>query len=244
MTAARFLAATAALQAERVRLDGPEGRHAAAVRRLRPGEPIDLTDGAGLVVSGVVTTVGPDWLEVQALDRRSVPAPEPRLVVVQALVKGDAAERAVAALVELGVEEVVPWPAARSVVQWEGTRGHKGLQRWRSTAREAAKQSRRAWLPVIPYPCTTAELAGRTRAAALAVVLHESAAASVARVDWPRGGEVLLIVGPEGGLTAEELDVLAGAGARSCRLGPTVLRSATAGGAAAAVALAGCGRWG
>lgn len=246
MTAARFLADPTALAASAavIRLAGSEGRHAAAVRRLRPGEPIDLTDGAGLVVSGTVCAAGADWVEVRAEHRRVVPAATPQVTVVQALAKGDAGERAVAAMVELGVDSIVPWSAARSVVRWEGARGERSLQRWRTTAREAAKQSRRAWLPVVADLCMSTDLVERIRRAAVAVVLYESAAIPLSGLALPATGEVLLIVGPEGGITAEELDALAAAGAMLCRLGPSVLRTGTAGIAAAAVVLAGCGRWG
>lgn len=243
MTAARFLAEPAVLAADPIRLEGPEGRHAAAVRRLRPGEQIDLTDGAGSVVSGLVTATGPDWVEMRVERRLSVPAPQPRVVVVQALAKGEAGERAVAAMVEVGVDEIVPWPASRSVMRWEGDRGARALARWRSTAREAAKQSRRSWLPVVPDPCSTAGLGERIRRAALALVLHEAATRPLAGLAFPATGDVLLIVGPEGGISAEELDSFGAAGAPECRLGPSVLRSATAGTAAAALVLAGCGRW-
>ncbi len=243
MTAARFLTDAAALTAPVIRLDGPEGHHAAAVRRLRPGEPVDLTDGAGAVASGVISAVGPSWVEVAVEQRTFLATPQPRLVVVQALAKGDAGERAVAALVEVGVEEIVPWPASRSVLRWEGERGAKALQRWRSTAREAAKQSRRAWLPRVGEPCSADTLRDRIRGAALAAALHESATVPLTALRLPTEGEIVLIVGPEGGMAAEELAMLADAGARPARLGPSVLRTATAATAAAAVILAGCGRW-
>ena len=243
MTAARFFAEPASLAAEQIRLDGPEGRHAAAVRRLRPGEPIDLTDGAGLVVSGIVTATGPDWVEARVERRIAVPAPAPRLVVVQALAKGDAGERALAALVEVGADEIVPWPASRSVVRWAGARGEKSLSRWRSTAREAAKQSRRAWLPVVGDPCPTPDLVDRLRSAALAVVLHESATIPLVGVRLPAAGEIVLVVGPEGGIGPEELALFTDAGVSPCRLGPSVLRTATAATAAASVVLARSGRW-
>lgn len=243
MTAARFLTDSAALAGDVLRLDGPEGRHAAAVRRLRPGEPIEATDGSGRVASGVITATGPDWVEARIERRTSVPAPQPRVVVVQALAKGDAAERAVAALVEVGVEEILPWLAMRSVVRWQAGRGEKSLQRWRSIAREAAKQSRRAWLPTVGEPCSIDTLRERIRRATLAVALHESATTPLAGLALPTAGELVLIIGPEGGISAEELEELTDAGARPCRLGASVLRTATAATAAAAVILAGCGRW-
>lgn len=243
MTAARFLVPSAALATDPIRLDGPEGRHAAAVRRLRPGEPIEVTDGAGQVAAGTVAATGPDWLDIAVQRRISVPAANPRLVVVQALAKGDASERAVAALVEVGVDEIVPWPADRSVVRWQGERGERSLQRWRSTAREAAKQARRAWLPAVTNVASPPQLADRIRAAALAIVLHESATAPLTGLVLPAAGDVLLVIGPEGGISTEELGEFQARGAALCRLGPTVLRTSTAGAAGAAVVLAGCGRW-
>lgn len=210
---------------------------------MRAGERVDLTDGAGSVAECVVTATGPDWLDLEVQQRRFVDPPAPRLVVVQALAKGDRGERAVEAMTEVGVDEIVPWPAARSVAQWRGERGAKALERWRTTAREAAKQSRRAWLPVVPEPASTADVARRLAAAPLAVVLDGAAATSMAGTDLPATGEVVVVVGPEGGLTDEELAAFTHAGAVACRLGPTVLRTSTAGVVAAALVLAASGRW-
>lgn len=243
MTAPLFLTDTARLAAAPVVLDGPEGRHAATVRRLGPGERVDLTDGAGLLAECVVARAGRDRLELEVVVRRSVPAPAPRLVVVQALAKGERGEQAVEAMTEVGVDVVVPWAAARCVTQWRAERGVRALSRWRGAAREAAKQARRPWLPEVTGPASTAEVAARLRGAALGVVLHEEAAAPLATLDVPREGEVVLVVGPEGGIAPEELAAFAAAGAAAYRLGPTVLRTSTAGVAALAVLLARTGRW-
>lgn len=243
MTAPRFLIDTAALTADRIHLAGAEGRHAAAVRRLRVGEPVDLTDGAGHVVEGIVTAAGRDWLDIDAVRRHAVPRPDPRLVVAQALVKGERAELAVEMLTEVGVDAVIPWQAVRSVVRWEGERGVKALGRWRSTAREAAKQARRAWVPVVEDALSTQALVERVRVADWAVVLHETATAPLARLSPPASGELLLLVGPEGGIADDELAALAAAGADIARLGPSVLRASTAGVAAAALVLGASGRW-
>lgn len=254
MTAPVFLTDTARLSSgPRVRLDGAEGRHAAAVRRLQPGEPLELTDGAGLVAACVVVSAGRDALECDVLTRRTVPAPAPRLVVVQALPKGDRGELAVELLTEVGVDEVLPWSAARCVTQWRGERGVKALARWRAHAREAAKQSRRAWVPAVGELASTEAVLERIGTAALAVVLHEEAAEpltaltvpahGVPALSVPAHGEILVVVGPEGGIREDELAAFGAAGARACRLGPTVLRTSTAGVAAAAVLLAGSGRW-
>ena len=170
-------------------------------------------------------------------------APDPRIVVVQALPKGDRGELAVEIMTEVGVDEIVPWAAARCVTRWRPERREKSLARWRTTAREAGKQARRAWLPGVPDLVTTEQVADRIAAAAGAVVLHEAAATPLSSLELPAGGEILLVVGPEGGLTDEEVATLTAAGGRPTRLGPTVLRTSTAGAAAAAVLLSRTGRW-
>jgi 16S rRNA (uracil1498-N3)-methyltransferase len=231
------------LSSDHILLDGPEGRHAATVRRLRPGERADLTDGAGLVVECVVTSAGRDSLELQATARRHEPAPEPRIVVVQALPKGDRGELAVETMTEVGVDVIVPWAAARCVTQWRPERRAKALGRWRSTAREAAKQARRAWLPEVTDLASTSDVAARVTDAALAVVLHEEAERPLSGLEIPAEGDLVVVVGPEGGLTAEELTAFATAGGVPALLGPTVLRTSTAGVAAASVLLTRTGRW-
>lgn len=239
-----FLVESPLHTADRIVLDGPEGRHAATVRRLRPGERVDVTDGAGLMAACVVAgVVGKDIVELDVLSRRSQPAPQPRLVVVQALPKGDRGELAVETMTEVGVDEIVPWPASRCVTQWRPDRRDKALGRWRSTAREAAKQARRSWLPVVAEPASTAEVAARVAAAACAVVLHEEATAPLSGLTMPRTGELVVIVGPEGGIAPDELAGFTQAGAVPAVLGPTVLRTSTAGVAAAAVLFAATGRW-
>jgi len=212
-------------------LDGPEGRHAATVRRLRPGEPLLLSDGRGTLAAGTVVAVdGRDALRLEVRRRWSEPPPAVRVVLAQALIKGDRGELAVELATEAGVDAVLPWRAARCVVRWDdGERGAKALRRWRSTAREAGKQARRAWLPEVHEPVDTTALAARVAQAAAAVVLHEAAELSLASVAMPSSGELLVVVGPEGGVTEAELSELSAAGAVPARLGRTVLRASTAG---------------
>jgi len=228
---------------DRLVLGGGEARHAAAVRRVRPGEQVELVDGRGGRVVCVVASVERDRVELDVVERIAEPPPVPRLVLVQALAKGDRGELAVELATEVGVDEVVPWAAERCVVRWDGARAEKGLDRWRSTAREAAKQSRRAWLPQVAPVATTAAVAERVAGAALALVLHESATDRLAEVPLPGSGEVVLVVGPEGGLSDRELALLGDAGGRPVRLGRTVLRTSTAGAVAAAVVSARTPRW-
>ena len=225
-------------------LDGPEGRHAAAVRRLRPGEQVRLSDGAGTVADGTVVTAGRDQLVVSVRDRTVVEPFLPRLVAVQALPKGDRGELAVELMTELGVDEIVPWAASRSITQWRGDRGERAVSRWRSTAREASKQSRRAWLPVVAPPAETPQVADRILAAGGGLVLHEAATTALTAAPLPAGGaELVIVIGPEGGLADPELAAFERAGALAVRLGPTVLRTSTAGAAALAVLSARTGRW-
>ena len=224
-------------------LAGAEGHHAATVRRLRPGAAVQLSDGAGGLAECTVTGVGPDRLTLAVLGRSRVDRPRPRFVVVQALAKGERGELAVELLTEVGADEVVPWAAARSVAVWRAERGVKALARWRATAREAAKQSRRAWLPLVSEPHGTAEVAARIVAAGGGLVLHGAAADPLAAAPLPSGGELVVVVGPEGGLTPDELAAFTAAGARPVRLGPTVLRTSTAGAVALAALSVRTGRW-
>jgi 16S rRNA (uracil1498-N3)-methyltransferase len=230
--------------ADDARLDGPEGRHAATVRRLRPGEELLLGDGRGGLAAAVVAGVERDAVALRVTGRSAVPAPRPRVLVAQALVKGDRGELAVELATEAGADGVLPWRAARCVARWEaGPRGDKALARWRATVREAAKQARRPWVPEVEEPVTTPRLAPRVTGAAAALVLHEGAAEGLGDVALPADGDLLLVVGPEGGITDEERDALVAAGARAVRLGPEVLRASPA----AAVALGALGvltqRW-
>jgi 16S rRNA (uracil1498-N3)-methyltransferase len=242
MTAAVFLADD--VTGERLVLSGPEGHHAARVRRVQVGERVDVVDGRGTRAECVVAAVGRDTVEL-TVDRRAVePLPDLRLVLVQALAKGDRGELAVELATEVGVDEILPWSAERSVVKWEGDRGAKVLSRWRSTAREAGKQSRRSWLPTVQEPLTTAQLVERITTAAATLVLHESAEQPLAACPLPAAGDLLLVVGPEGGITDRELATLSAAGGIAVRLGPSVLRTSTAGAAAVAVVSALTSRWG
>jgi 16S rRNA (uracil1498-N3)-methyltransferase len=242
VTAPVFFADADAVQAaqvgEQIRLAGDEGRHAADVRRLRVGEPIDLTDGAGLVLRAVVAEVRRGELSAEVRERVDVPAPTPGLTVVQALARGGRDEQAVEAMTEVGVDHVVGWEAARSVARWTD----RTQAKWVATARSAAKQSRRAWVPQISGPATTADVAELLRDADLALVLHEVATEPLSGVSFAAAAEVVLVIGPEGGIDSDELGVLRDAGAAVVRLGDTVLRSSTAGVAALAVICAAT-RW-
>ncbi len=158
---------------------------------------------------------------------------------MQALPKSDRVEIALELLTELGADEVVPWPAARCVGQW---REDRSPVKWRRTVAEAAKQCRRPWIPAVLPPASTAAVARRIAGSASTLVLHESADAGLPDVLAP-DGDVLVVVGPEGGLTDDELDAFELAGAHVVRLGEPVLRTSTAGAAALAALSVRLGRW-
>jgi 16S rRNA (uracil1498-N3)-methyltransferase len=223
-----------------VRLDGAEGHHAAVVQRLRVGERIIVGDGRGTLASAVVTAVRKAILDAEIVARSHEAAAQPSVTVVQGIAKGDRAELAVAMLTEVGVDRIVPWPAARSVARWKDARP---LEKWRSTAREATKQSRRAWLPDVAEPARTADAARTLAGVAAALVLHEEADRPLSTVDLPDSGEIAVVVGPEGGIDADELAAFVSVGAVPVRLGAGVLRTSTAGAAAVAALSVRLGRW-
>ena len=202
-----------------------------------------LTDGAGTSVVGTVASTGKRVFVVSVTSVEKQPEPDPTVVVVQALPKGDRGELAVEVLTEVGVAEIVPWAAARSVAVWKGERADKALARWRATAREAAKQARRSWSPDVTPLASTDQVLALLADAALAVVLHEDASRSFAELDVPTSGRIVVVVGPEGGLTDEEIAAFADAGAVAVRLGSEVLRTSTAGVAAVAALLSRTPRW-
>jgi 16S rRNA (uracil1498-N3)-methyltransferase len=216
-------------------LEGDEGRHAATVVRVRPGERYLVADGAGRRALCEAEAVERTWVRGRVLEVTDEPAPQPRLVLVQALAKGDRDEQAIEAATELGVDEVVPWQAERSVVVWRGDRAAKSLAKWTAVVTRATKQSRRARVPLTSAAHDLAALVSRVQASALTVVLHEEAVEPLAGIELPQAGDVLVVVGPEGGISPRELEALTSAGGRPVRLGTTILRSSSAGPAALAV---------
>lgn len=225
----------AAAEGASLLLDGDEGRHAAAVVRLRVGERYFVADGAGRRLLLEATDVDRASVRGTVLEVTDDPAPSPRFVLVQALAKGDRDEQAIEAATELGVDEVVPWQAERSVVVWRGERAAKSLAKWAAVVTRATKQSRRARMPVTSPAVGLTPLVARVGESALTLVLHEDATEPLASVELPHDGDVLLVVGPEGGISQREVEALQSAGARPVRLGSTILRASSAGPAALAV---------
>jgi 16S rRNA (uracil1498-N3)-methyltransferase len=221
---------------------GDEGRHAVDVLRLTPGEHVRVGNGDGTVADGEVLAAGPQGLRVAVRERFEVPPQTPEFVLVQALPKGDHGPLAVDLATELGVDRIVPWPASRCVTRWREDRVDRGLAKWRSAARAASKQSRRPRVPEVTDPMSTREVCGLLADADLALVLHEQARRPLTELTIPQSGTVVVVVGPEGGLTDGEVVAFRAAGASAVRLGPEVLRTSTAG-AAAFAALATRTRW-
>ncbi|MFV0464398.1 MAG: 16S rRNA (uracil(1498)-N(3))-methyltransferase [Nostocoides sp.] len=241
-----FIAERAALAAvapgSLITLAGEEARHVVAVRRMGPGEHLDLVDGAGRRVTGILEATAKNELTLVVTAVSDEPAPQLRFVLVQALAKGDRDERAVESATELGVDEIIPWQARRSVVRWRGERAARSRRRWTDTVWAAVKQSRRSWIPGVADAVDLAGLVERVGTSAATYVLHEEANEPLVGAQVPDTGDVLLVVGPEGGVAPQELSALAEAGARPVRLGTNVLRSSTAGPAGLAV-LNASSRW-
>ena len=247
MTASVFLATPAELAGARVgsalTIVGPEARHAVSVMRMEPGEGIELVDGEGRRVRGTVASVeGRDSLGIDVVDVIDEPAPGLRLTVIQALPKGEHAELAVDLMTQVGVDAIVPWAAQRSVAQWKPDRAEKARAKWITAAAAASKQSRRARTPVIGALASFADACALVSNAGVGLVLHEEASSSLAAAWLPSAGEVVIVVGPEGGLADDERAALRNSGALEVRLGPTVLRSSLAG-AVAVTAISARARW-
>lgn len=232
-------------------LEGAEARHAVAVKRLAPGESVDIADGAGKRLTGTVVAASPSELTVECSALTVEEKPAIRLVLVQALAKGDRDELAVETATELGIDAVIPWQSERSIVRWKGERAAKAHAKWQSVATAAAKQARRAWIPEVRAAVETPGLAAAAGAADLAIILHEDAVRPLRSVleNWQAAAngsetrEILLIVGPEGGISPREVTRLCSAGAVTALLGHHVLRSSTAGPAAVVLASDVLGRW-
>ena len=254
MSAPVFLAESADLSAfapgSTYLLDGAEGRHAGVVQRRKVGEHIDVVDGAGVRLHCTIVAVHASEVHLTVDAQIVEPSSAPRILLVQALAKGDRDEMAVEAATEVGADGFIPWQADRSIVVWRGDRAAKSRARWLATVRTATKQARRARLAHVDTDVDSRALAQRVRAVCdaggAALVMHEEATVPIRAALVPAQGtdaDVLVIVGPEGGMTQTEVDQLCEAGAQKVRLGPHVLRTSTAGPIAIALLAAQSGLW-
>ncbi len=246
MTAPLFLVSPGSLAGsgigDLVTVKGAEARHAVSVMRLRIGEPLYLGDGAGTRVLATVTAADPRRLEARVTEVASAPAYPHEFVLVQALAKGDRDEQAIEMATELGVDRIVPWQAERSVSQWRGDKVARGRAKWESVVTAATKQSRRWWAPSVAPLASTDEVCRVLASAALGLVLHEDATEGLGSHPLPDSGPIVLVVGPEGGISPAEIERFVASGAYAVRLGAEVLRTSSAGPAALAV-LASRLRW-
>ncbi|MDR2896163.1 MAG: 16S rRNA (uracil(1498)-N(3))-methyltransferase [Propionibacteriaceae bacterium] len=210
-------------------LSGKEAHHAVTVRRLRMGEAVTLTDGLGRGAVGPATAISPERLTIRVEQLLTAEPTRPAVTVIQALPKAERADQAIDWMTEVGVDAIVPWQAARSIAKWVGPKADKGRDRWAMLAKEASKQSRRLLFPRVEPCASTATVAELIRATPLVLMMDEQASLPLTDVDLTQQEQCLIIIGPEGGLTDGERAVFLGYGAVGVSLGPTVLRTVTAG---------------
>jgi len=225
-----------------VRLHGDEARHAASVSRLAVGEDISVGDGVGTLATARAIAVSPKEVLLEVLDITTHPANTPEVWLVQALAKGDRDELAIQTCTELGVDRIIPWQASRSISRWKGDKLTTGVARWQKIATEASKQSLRAWIPPVERAMTTQDIADLGAEHQL-LLLDPDAVDALSAYIPQREKNLLVIVGPEGGVEQAERELLLSSGAVDLTLGQTVLRTSSAGPAALAVLNAAMGRW-
>lgn len=225
-------------------LTGSEARHAVSVRRIRAGETINVVDGQGLRVRGTVQMADKSSLTMRVDHVSMEAAAQVPIILVQALAKGGRDEAAIEAATELGVDEVIAWESRRSVAKWRAEKMTKGLARWENILTSAMKQSRQSRAPKLLGFARGAEVTDLIPDGAHVLVLHETATLPLTAVDLPQEGTIAVVVGPEGGLTTDELHLLTSRpNSHAVLLGREVVRTSTAGPAAIAVLNSRTGRW-
>jgi len=240
---------TSAREGETVTLTGAEARHAGSVSRLREGETVRLGNGSGLVLTVEALRVDKDQIDFRVLRSDNVELHSPRVILVQALTKGDRDERAIEAATELGVDEIVPWGASRSISVWTGDKTVRGEERWRTIVREATKQSMRAFVPLVREHVSSELLCSHLGPALILVldpqgdVTTESAWSQLVAEARAAERNIAIVVGPEGGITPAERELFTTAGAVCVSLGTHILRSSTAGPAFLSAINGSLGRW-
>jgi len=221
VTAAHFFCDDVA--GDTIHISGDDAHHAARALRIRLGEEVTISDGKGSVVRANVTAVSATTLEAAVHARASIEQPSPRVIVFPAMPKAGKLDAVVQKLTELGVDEIRPWFSKRSVVRWDAGKTPRRTARLRAIAREAAMQSRRAWLPEVAEPGPLDALPDAL------FVLDESAADGlIAALPSVAPASIGVVIGPEGGLAPDEVGLLTGAGARAVSLGSPILRTETA----------------
>lgn len=242
MTAARhqghFFTDPSLITDSSVTIRGDDAHHL-SVRRARPGDLVSAGDGAGRVVEAEISGVLPAEVSARVIGSTFVPRPVTKLTVLQGLAKSGKVDWVVEKLVELGVDEVLVFAAGRSVPVWDSGKAEAMRARWERVAYAAAKQSQRAWLPLVTGPVDRDGLLLRVHALPATLVADPKADSSLRAVlmDLSLVAELGIVVGPEGGLAREEVGALIDAGARAVTLGARILRTETAGLALSAVVM-------
>jgi 16S rRNA (uracil1498-N3)-methyltransferase len=226
-----------------IQLDGPEAKHAISVRRMRVGEDIQLSNGTGLRVRGEIKHIRPNLVEIQVTESLQETNPEVMVTLVQALAKGDRDELAIQAATELGVYSVIPWEADRSISKWIGLKEEKAVARWQTIVTEAAKQSLRSFTPIVKPAVATLGLSQLVSEFDSVLILDPTAEQGLGSLEFSQPQSLAIVVGPEGGITPQELEQLESAGAKRVRLGQSILRTSTAGVAAIAAIMAKTNPW-
>jgi 16S rRNA (uracil1498-N3)-methyltransferase len=227
----------------KIRIAGAEAKHAMSVRRLQVGEAIAVSDGQGNKARGKVSQLSKDFLELEVESLLKIERPTPKLVLVQALAKGDRDEMAVQACTELGIQTVIPWQSERSVSIWKPEKQDKHRVRWQTIATEAAKQSLRPFIPEVEQVLGTRELAERLKQFDLTLVLDPTSTTALTGISVAGHQSIAIVVGPEGGISPEELEVFRSAGLSLVGLGSGILRTSTAGVAVVSYLQATLGNW-
>jgi 16S rRNA (uracil1498-N3)-methyltransferase len=227
----------------KVRISGAEAKHALTVKRMQPGEAIAISDGLGTKLRGKVALATKEFLEIEVSVIENLERPKPALALIQALAKGDRDELALQACTELGIDAVIPWQAERSVSIWKQDKKIKGQLRWQAIATEAAKQSLRAFIPTVEPVLGTEELVERVKSFDTCLVLDPTAKVSITSVELSASKSIAIVVGPEGGISEQELQALQRAGGLLVSLGSGILRTSTAGVAVVSYLQAKLGNW-
>jgi 16S rRNA (uracil1498-N3)-methyltransferase len=199
-----------------------DANHAIRVLRMQAGDEFMLSDGKGSWSQVVAQEVKKKSMQVRIMDSGFQAPLATTITVVQAIPKGDRAKEAIELLTEAGVDRIVPWASARSI--------GKGSEKFAVTAREASKQSRRFRIPEVTELATTAQICEAIKISDLAIAFHESATTKLSdQISSHNVEHLLIIIGPEGGLTDEEISAFTQAGAKVALMGRPILRSAHAG---------------
>lgn len=221
-------------------LQNDEAHHAIKVLRVNIGELIKISDGVRNWVSGPIIEIAKKELIISITDRGEIQSTMPELVLVQAITKSDRNKEMLELAVEAGVDRIIPWQADRSISKWQSD----STQKWQAGIKQSCKQARQIKLPQLMKVMNTSEVVKLIGSEGFGIVFHEGAPTKLSEITIPNSlTAVYLIIGPEGGISEQELELFQNANSKVVRLGETVLRSAHAGFAALSAVQTKLGRW-